>query len=99
HPGGEVALTPQPLHPRDTLFGALSHRFDGVALNPQPLPPREALLGGLHRGSVAAIRATLDQPQLLATRGINKALVGALLHPTPEPIRHRGLGNVFSDAT
>jgi hypothetical protein len=99
HPGDEVALNPQPLPPRDTLFGALSHRFDGVALNPQPLPPREALLGGLHRGSVAAIRATLDQPQLLATRGINKALVGALLHPTPEPIRHRGLGNVFSDAT
>ncbi len=97
HSGNEVALNPQPLPPRDTLFGALSHRFDTVALNPQPLPPRDALLGGQpQRGSVAAIRATLDQPQLRPDRGINKGLIDALL---PDPLgRGRGI-NIFSDAS
>ena len=73
------------------------HPGDEVALNPQPLPPREALLGGLpHRGSVAAIRAALDQPQLRPARGINKALIGALFPPAPDPLGHRRLVNIFS---
>ena len=92
-----VALNPQPLPPRDTVFGAWSNRFEGVALNPQPLPPREALLGG-HRGSIAAIRATLDPAQLQAAHGIHKALIGALFPPAPHPLGHRGTVSVFSDA-
>lgn len=99
HPGDKVALNPQPLPPRDTLFGALTHRFDGVALNPQPLPPRDAMLGGLsQRGSIAAIRATLDQAQLRPAHGIDKALIGALFPPAPDPLGHRRSINVFSDA-
>jgi len=96
HPGGEVALNPQPLPPRDMMFGALSHRFDTVALNPQPLPPREALLGSQsHRGSIASIRAALE-PQLGPTLGLNKALIDALLR---DPLAHRRTGKVFSDAS
>jgi hypothetical protein len=90
HLGDQVALNPQPLPPRETQFGALSHRFDGVALNPQPLPPREALRGGLSQhGSIAAMRAALDQAQLQLSRGIDKALIGALFPPAPDPLGHR----------
>lgn len=36
---GSVMLNPQPLPPREGVYGSFSH----VMLNPQPLPPRFAI--------------------------------------------------------
>ncbi|HET7536776.1 MAG TPA: C2 family cysteine protease [Candidatus Didemnitutus sp.] len=92
HPGDEVALNPQPLHPRDMLFGAPSHRFDTVALNPQPLPPREALLGDLsHRFDAAALNPQ-PLPPREALAGLSRRFDTVALNPQPLPPREALLG-------
>jgi hypothetical protein len=84
----QMALQANP--PLPDPIGPVVHPGDQVALNPQPLPPREALRGGLSQhGSIAAMRAALDQAQLQLSRGIDKALIGVLFPPALDPLGHR----------